>query len=379
VSKLKTLFGFDVEVEEFARRVRDPLFPSEAEWQSFLQRLNSYNANEYSLYLHAIVIHSVERSKFGLPGGMAARLGRLELKLSINEKQRLHDRRSAEGPRMEFLNHMLDTPAIGADAKLVHPEYLPFEISASIPANFFVERPSFRLYAIVFVSRAVPPRDRKLTAMVRPYPTEGFAEHLRREYGDPTKRMTPLRHPVTLQDLRPLEQVQPTQPAAEAAAALQRKDPPVAGSKSRTQVFVSYSHQDAEWLNRLQVHLKPLVRQGTLDLWDDSKIQPGAAWRDEIEAALTRASVAVLLVSADFLASDYVADKELPPLLDRAANGGVRILSVIVGPCLFQSDSELSKYQAVNSPDMPLSKMSPNEAEETLVKLAQAIAKSIGS
>ena len=171
----------------------------------------------------------------------------------------------------------------------------------------------------------------------------------------------------------------PTSAATLAAATAGRKDTPVTRPEPGTHVFVSYSHQDAEWLRRLQVHLKPLIRHGTLELWDDSKIKPGAAWRDEIEAALSRASVAVLLVSADFLASDFVADKELPPLLDRAASGGVRIMSVIVGPCLFERHSELSKYQAVNSPSLPLTKMQRHEAEETLVKLAQAIAEFTGS
>lgn len=164
-----------------------------------------------------------------------------------------------------------------------------------------------------------------------------------------------------------------------AAAASGRKDALVTRSEPRTHVFVSYSHQDAEWLKRLQIHLKPMIRQGTLDLWDDSKIKPGAAWRDEIDAALSRASAAVLLVSADFLASDFVADRELPLLLDRAASGGVRIMPVIVGSCLFQHHAELSKYQAINSPDLPLTKMQRHEAEETLSKLAQAIAEFIGS
>jgi hypothetical protein len=164
-----------------------------------------------------------------------------------------------------------------------------------------------------------------------------------------------------------------------AAASSARRDALVTKSEPRTHVFVSYSHQDAEWLKRLQIHLKPLIRQGALELWDDSRIKPGAAWRDEIEVALSRASVAVLLVSADFLASDFVADNELPPLLDRAVNGGVRIMSVIVGPCLFQHHSELSKYQAVNAPSLPLTKMQRHEAEETLAKLAQTIAEFTGS
>ena len=81
----------------------------------------------------------------------------------------------------------------------------------------------------------------------------------------------------------------------------------------RTKVFISYSHKDREWLNRLQVHVELLVCEG-LEIWGDTRIMPGAQWNDEIQLALDATKVAVLLVSADFLTSDYIADTELPAL-----------------------------------------------------------------
>src|SRR5262245_9398471 len=134
-------------------------------------------------------------------------------------------------------------------------------------------------------------------------------------------------------------------------------------------------HEDDAWLKRLKVHLRPLTRQGLVDVWDDTRISPGLTWQEEIANALSRARVAVLLVSADFLASDFLVDTEIPALLHRAADGGVLILPVVVGPCLFQEHEELSRYQCVNSPDKPLSSMTSADSAAILVSLARSIDK----
>jgi len=138
-------------------------------------------------------------------------------------------------------------------------------------------------------------------------------------------------------------------------------------------VFISYCHADAGWLDRVKVHLRPLARRTALDIWEDSRISPGQEWREEIAKALARARVAILIVSADFLASEFVVSNELPPLLHRAAQGGLLVLPLIVSPCLFSEDPELSRYQCVNSPDKPLAGMSRTEAETVLVSLGRSI------
>ena len=144
-------------------------------------------------------------------------------------------------------------------------------------------------------------------------------------------------------------------------------------SGSRTRIFVSYSHADAEWLKRLQVHLKPLERAGSIEWWDDTKILPGMVWRDEIEKALAAAQIGVLLVSADFVASDFIANHELPNLLAAAQDEGLTILSLIVGPSRFKRMPELSRFQAVNDPDRPFIGLSKAEQEADLLKLANRI------
>ncbi|MCP5449041.1 MAG: toll/interleukin-1 receptor domain-containing protein [Gammaproteobacteria bacterium] len=150
-------------------------------------------------------------------------------------------------------------------------------------------------------------------------------------------------------------------------------------SGSRTQILVSYSHADADWLKRLQVHLKPLERAGAIEWWDDTRILPGMVWRDEIEKALATAHIGVLLVSADFLASDFIANHELPLLLAAAQAKGLTILSLIVGPSQFQNTPELSRFQAVNDPTQPLIGSSKAEQETVLLKLAVLIQGLAGS
>jgi hypothetical protein len=65
----------------------------------------------------------------------------------------------------------------------------------------------------------------------------------------------------------------------------------------RSTIFISYSHHDAAWLERLRQILTPLTHSGKLDIWDDTMISPGTLWQEEIETVLRRASAAVLLVT----------------------------------------------------------------------------------
>src|SRR5262245_9805056 len=98
----------------------------------------------------------------------------------------------------------------------------------------------------------------------------------------------------------------------------------------RSHVFISYNHNDARWVKRLRVHLKPLEKQYGIVVWDYKQIQPGARWQEETKQAIDTARVAILLVSADFIASDFITNNELPPLLQAAKTEGTIILPIIV-------------------------------------------------
>lgn len=126
-------------------------------------------------------------------------------------------------------------------------------------------------------------------------------------------------------------------------------------------IFISYAHTDEKWLEKLKIHLKVLSKYYSLEFWEDTKLRGGDKWREEISSAINRANVVILLVSTAFLASDFISNNELPPILRKATEEGTRVLPLIVSPCAFE-DSELSEFQAINSPDRTLADLASDEA-----------------
>ncbi len=136
----------------------------------------------------------------------------------------------------------------------------------------------------------------------------------------------------------------------------------------RDGVFVSYSHADKKWLERLKVHLKPLERDHQIVIWNDTKLRSGDKWLVEINKALSTPDVAILLVSADFLASDFIHRNELPPLLEASEKEGLIILPVLIGSCSF-TNSPLGQFQAINDPRQPLNLLTEGQVDEVFSQL----------
>src|SRR5262249_11114323 len=114
-------------------------------------------------------------------------------------------------------------------------------------------------------------------------------------------------------------------------------------SYQRPKIFISYSHKDRRWLERLQVHLAPLTRSRDITIWSDEQIEPGENWGAKIDEAISKADVAILLVSPDYLASQWLTSRELPTLLKAAKERGLRILWLPIGPSLY-SETWISQF-----------------------------------
>jgi Leucine-rich repeat (LRR) protein len=143
----------------------------------------------------------------------------------------------------------------------------------------------------------------------------------------------------------------------------------------RNKIFISYSHSDTEWLKRVQKHLRVLENNAVnIDVWNDTQIKAGMKWEKEIEKALSETKIAVLLISTDFLASDFILKDELPPLLKAAEHDGAVILPLILMPSRFTKIKNLKQFLAVNDPERePLVNLSKGEQERILVKLVDRI------
>ena len=138
----------------------------------------------------------------------------------------------------------------------------------------------------------------------------------------------------------------------------------------RKPVFISYSHKDVKWLEKLKQFLRPLEELELIRVWDDTEIRPGLDWLEDIRKALELARVAIFLVTQNLLDSPFVREKELPTLVDAATNRGCLIFWIAVSSSTI-ADSPLAKFQGAISPNSPLDLMSEPEQAKTLVDIYQ--------
>lgn len=140
-------------------------------------------------------------------------------------------------------------------------------------------------------------------------------------------------------------------------------------------VFLSYSHVDEHYRNELEKHLMSLKRQGLIDSWHDRRIVPGEEWANRIDEELRRADIILLLISSDFIASDYCHEIEMKEALARHDRGEAIVLPVILRPCHW-TGLQFGKLQAATKDCKPVEKYpSVDDALLEITQHIEAIAK----
>lgn len=118
-------------------------------------------------------------------------------------------------------------------------------------------------------------------------------------------------------------------------------------------VFFSYSHEDEKLKDELIKHLSILQRQGTVSVWNDRLIPPGSEWDQEIDDQLNSADIILLLVSPDFLASDYCWGIEVKRAMQRHEAGEACVIPVLLRHVDWK-DAPFAKLQVLPDPKKPI-------------------------
>ena len=162
----------------------------------------------------------------------------------------------------------------------------------------------------------------------------------------------------------------------ESESSLDASPLPTASAKTGGPVdlFYSYAHEDEELVKELRKHLSILKRQGVIREWYDREITAGTDWKGQIDQHLNSAGVILLLVSADFLASDYCYDVEMTRALERHHQGEARVIPIILRPTDWYG-SPFEKLQPLPADGKPVTAWT--NRDESFSNIAQGICRAI--
>ena len=140
-------------------------------------------------------------------------------------------------------------------------------------------------------------------------------------------------------------------------------------------VFISYSKEDVAWKDRLRRFLEPLHVWNETTIWADDCIDAGAEWFEAIKTAINESAVAVMLVTTDFLGTEFIAKEEVPDLLRLRRERGMWIIPVLVHHCPWESIRWLKQLNIVPDKATPLDDLPRKKQDAFLSEIANDIAK----
>ena len=160
-----------------------------------------------------------------------------------------------------------------------------------------------------------------------------------------------------------------------AVLAIPSSQSPVAAQEkptTRPSVFISYNHKDEGEKERLLLHLG--VLHDVIDLWSDDRIEAGADWEAEIVKAIAHAKVAILLITANFLTSDFILGKEIPSLLGEHKHKGLIVFPVIARACAWRRVDWLRRINVRPKNGRPVWSDAGSHIDEDLAAIAEEVA-----
>ena len=146
----------------------------------------------------------------------------------------------------------------------------------------------------------------------------------------------------------------------------------LAPGAGRRGIFLSYSHKDLKHIGEFETFLHPSIRSGNLVKWVDRDIPPGANWLKEIRRAIASCRVAVLLVSQNYIASDFISTQEFPQIIRDSSVGDMKVFWIALSPSTFDK-TELAFLQAANDPKKPLTTLVKAERQAAWVRIADKL------
>ncbi|WP_421697552.1 toll/interleukin-1 receptor domain-containing protein [Ancylobacter sp.] len=136
--------------------------------------------------------------------------------------------------------------------------------------------------------------------------------------------------------------------------------------------FISYAHADENIKRELVKHITPIAQLGYIEIWDDRQIKPGSEWKAAISDKLDSADIIILLISVDFINSDYCYSKEMTRAMERHENKEATVFPVIARQCLWHH-APFGKLQALPSDGKAIT--SHHTTDDPLTAVAEAILK----
>jgi hypothetical protein len=143
---------------------------------------------------------------------------------------------------------------------------------------------------------------------------------------------------------------------------------------TRPLIFISYSHKDEVEKDRLLSHLGVLQSAGLISVWSDDEISAGANWQQAISQAVSQARVAILLITANYLTSDFILGNELPALLKRRQEEGLVVFPVIATACAWRMVDWLARMNVRPKNGRPVWSDGGSHVDEDLADIATEVA-----